>query len=166
MAGSTLHQRQEYPVNDRGFLYGDGVFETMRSYGGTIFMLPMHLERLFHSLKVLKFSRTFDQGIVADAAYKTLSKSGLKGKDAYIKIIVTRGEHTGALYFDQASRCSLIIIVKRLSPILKSYIPDGVDIISSSIKRQSLGDQVYRHKLMNYFENLYEKDRAHSAWCL
>ena len=49
-------------VDDRGFLYGDGVFETMRSYGGNVFMLPMHLERLFNSLKALKFSPDFDQG--------------------------------------------------------------------------------------------------------
>ena len=149
-------------VNDRGFLYGDGVFETLRSFHGKIFMIYMHLERLFYSLKVLKFSPGFDQRTVIDALHKTLVKNGLAKKDAYIKIIVTRGEHTGDLYFGNGSKCRLIIITKRLKPYPEKYFIDGVEIISSSIKRQPLGDQVYIHKMMNYFENLYEKDRAHS----
>jgi len=149
------------PVSDRGFLYGDGVFETMRSYNGKVFMLYSHLDRLYHSLGVLRFSPDFNRAAVADALYRTLAKSGLAKKDAYIKIIVTRGEHGGQLHFDQGKRCSLIIIVKKLKPYPEKYYTGGVDIISSAISRQAQGYQVYRHKLVNYFENLYEKDRAH-----
>jgi branched-chain amino acid aminotransferase len=147
-------------IEDRGFLYGDGVFETMRSYGGKVFMLSRHLGRLFCSLKALRFNPGFDRGEVSDALYRTLAKSGLAKKDAYIKIMVTRGRHTGALHFKTGSKCSLVIITKELKPYPGGYYAAGVDIISSSIKRQDLGEQVYRHKLMSYFENLYEKDRA------
>ena len=59
--------------------------------------------------------------MVESAVYKTLAKSGLVKRDAYIKIIVTRGKHSGPLYFDPASRCSLIIIVKRLKPYPEKY---------------------------------------------
>jgi branched-chain amino acid aminotransferase len=149
-------------IEDRGFLYGDGVFETMRSYKGKVFMLFMHLERLFHSLKVLKFNPGFDQRTVIDALYKTMAKSGLAKKDAYLKVMVTRGKHSGALHFSQDGNCSLVIIVKKLKPYPEEYYTKGTDIISSCIKRQDLGEQVYGHKLMNYFENLYEKDRAYS----
>lgn len=149
-------------IEDRGFLYGDGVFETMRSHKGNVFMLYMHLERLFHSLKVLRFNPGFDQRTVIDALYKTISKSGLAKKDAYIKVMVTRGKHSGALHFSQDAKCSLVIIAKNLKPYPGKYYTRGVDIISSSIKRHDLGEQVYRHKLMNYFENLYEKDRAYN----
>jgi branched-chain amino acid aminotransferase len=149
-------------IDDRGFLYGDGVFETMRSYKGKVFMLLMHLERLFHSLRALKFSPGFDQGMVIDALYKTIAKSGLAKIDSYIKVMVTRGKHSGALHFGEKGKCSLVIIARKLKPYPGKYYAGGVDIISSSIKRQDLGEQVYRHKLMNYFENLYEKDRAYS----
>ena len=149
-------------IEDRGFLYGDGVFDTMRSYKGKVFMIYMHLERLFHSLKVLKFNPDFDQRVVIDALYKTIDKSGLSKKDAYIKVMVTRGKHSGPLHFSRDGNCSLVIIAKKLKPYPGEYYADGTDIISSSLKRQDLGEQVYGHKLMNYFENLYEKDRAYS----
>jgi branched-chain amino acid aminotransferase len=154
--------RAKISIEDRGFLYGDGVFETMRSHEGKIFMLFMHLDRLFHSLKVLKFRPGFDRRTVIDALYKTMDRSGLIKKDAYIKIMVTRGKHTGALHFGEGGKCSLVIITKKLKPYPEDYYTGGVDIVSSSIKRQDLGQQLYRYKLMNYFENLYEKDRAYS----
>lgn len=150
------------PVDDRGFLYGDGVFETMRSYGGSIFMLPAHMDRLFGSLKALKFSPGFDRAKVADVIYKALARSGLAEKDAYIKVIVTRGRHKDGLHFNAGSRCSLVVIVKKLKPYPGKYYSNGVDVISSSVKRRPVADRVHMHKLISYFENLYEKDRAHS----
>jgi len=152
--------RAALSIEDRGFLYGDGLFETMRSYGGKVFMLSRHLERLFCSLKALRFDAGFGREAVSHALYRTLEKSGLSKEDAYIKIMVTRGRHTGELHFKTGSGCSLVIIAKKLKPYPGSHYTAGVDIISSSIKRQDLGEQVYRHKLMSYFENLYEKDRA------
>jgi len=150
------------PVNDRGFLYGDGVFETMRSYNGSVFMLSSHLNRLFHSLEVLKFYPVFDRSHIEDAVLKTLAKNRLTRGDAYIKIMVTRGDHSGALHFSSGSRLRVIIIAKKLKPYHGAIYSEGADIISSSIKRQASGDQAYKHKLMSYFDNLYEKDRAHS----
>ena len=96
-------------IEDRGFLYGDGVFETLRSYKGKVFMLYMHLERLFHSLKVLKFNPGFDQRTVIDALYKTMAKSGLAKKDAYIKVMVTRGKHSGALHFSRDGKLWILV---------------------------------------------------------
>ena len=149
------------PVNDRGFLYGDGVFETMRSYSGSIFMLSMHLDRLFHSLKALKFSPDFNRNQIVNMISKTLAKNRLTRKDAYIKIMVTRGDHGGPLYFNPGSKLRVIIIAKKLISYPRDICSEGVDIISSSVCRQASGDQVHKHKLMSYFENLYEKDRAH-----
>ncbi len=149
------------PVNDRGFLYGDGVFETMRSYNGSVFMLSMHLDRLFHSLKALKFFPDFDRNQIVNMVSKTLAKNRLTRKDAYIKVMVTRGDHSGTLHFNPGSKLRVIIIAKSLVPYPRDIYSEGVDIISSSTSRQASGDQVHRHKLMSYFENLYEKDRAH-----
>ncbi|MBD3263432.1 hypothetical protein GF374_03580 [Candidatus Woesearchaeota archaeon] len=155
-------KKAKIPVNDRGFMYGDGVFETMRSHGGRVFMLHHHLERLFHSLRELRYTPGFDGGEVEDAVYRTMAKSSLSNRDAYIKVMVTRGEHGGDLGFTPGGRCSLVIMVKKLEPYPEWYYSRGVEVISSSIKRIALGYQLYRHKLMNYFENIYEKDRAGS----
>ncbi len=155
-------KRAKISVNDRGFLYGDGLFETMICNRGRIFMFYAHMDRLFHSLRILKFNDFIDRKGIEKAVFKTLSKNKLDGKDAYIKIIITRGEYGGSLDFNTDREPSLIIIAKRLKPYPQEIYSDGVDIISSSVSRQSYGDQVYRHKLVSYFENIYEKDRADS----
>lgn len=154
--------KAKVPVSDRGFLYGDGIFETMRSYSGSVFMLSSHLNRLFHSLKVLKFYPVFNKNHIKDAVLKTLVKNRLTREDAYIKIMVTRGDHRGGLHFNSGSRPRVIIIAKKLIPYNNAIYSEGVDIISSAILRQASGDQTHKHKLMSYFDNLYEKDRAHS----
>ncbi|HJX01782.1 MAG TPA: aminotransferase class IV, partial [Candidatus Humimicrobiaceae bacterium] len=84
-----LESRAKIPVKDRGFLYGDGLYETLRSYGGFAFMLDEHIARLFHSLKILKYNIPFNEEYVWEAVRKTIDKNNLMGKDAYIKIIVT-----------------------------------------------------------------------------
>ncbi len=155
-------KRAKISVNDRGFLYGDGIFETMLSCRGRIFMLSMHMDRLFHSLRALKFNDFIDREGIEKAVYGAISKNRLSGKDGYIKIIVTRGEYSGKLDFSTGLRPSLIVIVRRLKPYPPEIYSDGVDIISSSVLRQPYGEQVYRHKLVSYFENIYEKDRANS----
>lgn len=77
-------------VFDRGFMYGDGVFETMRGYAGRVFKLDRHLERLFRSLDALKIKHKYSKKYLQDAIYKTLKTNRLSS--AYIKLAVTRGE--------------------------------------------------------------------------
>lgn len=87
-----LCNRKEAKVSvfDRGFLYGDGVFETMRSYAGAVFMLTRRLERLFNALGFLKIRPPYSRTDLEKAIYRTLSANGLK--NAYVRITVTRGE--------------------------------------------------------------------------
>ena len=77
-------------VFDRGFMYGDGVFETMRSYAGRVFKLDRHMDRLFESLKALKIKHKYSKRYLHDAIYKALKTNRLLS--AYIKLAVTRGE--------------------------------------------------------------------------
>ncbi len=149
------------PVRDRGFLYGDGLFETLRSYKGSVFMLDPHLDRLFHSMKILKYDTHFDKEYIKEALKKTITRNCLARKDAYIKIIVTRGIHRGELHFSGNYRTNLIIIADALNEYPEKDYTEGIKIISSSIRRSSLGNPLYSHKLMNYFENIFAKDEAH-----
>ncbi len=152
--------RAKIPVSDRGFAFGDGVFETLRSYRGNIFMFSRHLDRLFTSLRALRFNHSFDKDHVMAAVEKTLKKNRLLKSDAYIKIMVTRGEHLGDFSFSGRYNNSLIIITKKLTVPSPALYSRGVDIISSTIRRISTRNPVYTHKLMNYFENLYAKNEA------
>ncbi len=76
--------------DDRGFLFGDGVYEVVRSYGGRIFALEEHLERLRRGLGELRISG-FDAGDFAGIAVKLLEENGLADGDALVYIQVTRG---------------------------------------------------------------------------
>ena len=156
-----IENKAKIHVRDRGFLYGDGLFETLRSYKGFIFMLDAHLQRLFHSLKVLKYKIYFDKEYIENAVNKTVKKNNLSAGDTYIKIIVTRGIHRGELHFDKYYKPNLIIIADSLAPYPEDDYTKGINIISSSIIRQAIGSPIYSHKLLNYFENIFAKDEAH-----
>ncbi len=153
--------RARISVKDRGFLYSDGLYETLRNCRGNLFMIDAHIERLFHSLKILRYSVPFDMEYVKNAVIKTIAKNNLSSSDAYIKIIVTRGIYSGELHFSSSCRPSLIIITEKLEPHPRDDYTLGIDIISSSIKRPSMGHALYSHKLLNYFENIFAKDEAH-----
>ncbi len=82
--------RAKVSVFDRGFMYGDGLFETMRAYAGRVFKLDLHLARLFRSLDVVRIEHKYSKKYLHDAVYKTLKTNRLSS--AYIKLAVTRGE--------------------------------------------------------------------------
>src|SRR5687767_10919061 len=83
-------------VYDHGLLYGDGVFEGMRSYGGKVFRLKQHLERLWASAKAIWLKIPMSQEEMAKAVNDTLATNNIK--DGYIRLVVTRG--AGALGLD------------------------------------------------------------------
>jgi len=157
----VIENKAKIQVRDRGFLYGDGLFETLRSYKGFIFMLDAHLQRLFHSLKVLKYKIYFDKEYIENAVNKTVKKNNLSAGDTYIKIIVTRGIHSGDLHFDKNYKPNIIIFADSLTPYPEDDYTKGINIISSSVIRQAAGSPIYLHKLLNYFENIFAKDEAH-----
>ena len=149
--------------SDSGFLFGDGLFETMRAYKGKILAFDMHLDRLFSSMRELRYnSDFFTPEILRSAAFKLLLKNNLLGEDAYIKIVVTRSSYKQKLIFDPESKPVLIIFAKRLTGYPEDFYNDGINIFASSIKRNAVGNDVYRHKLINYFENVFAKNEAHA----
>jgi len=107
-----LISREEAKISvfDHGFLYGNGLFETMRAYKKRVFRIEHHLQRLFLSLEYLKFPIPFTFGSVKEAIYKTIEANRLE--DAYIRLNVTRGE--GATVPDPATcKTPNLIIITR-----------------------------------------------------
>lgn len=97
-------------VFDRGFLYGDGIFETMRSYAGMVFRLDTHLNRLFGALEVMRMRSPYNRKELKDIIYKGLNINRLK--NAYIRLTITRGEGRFGIHFKDAFTPNVVIVIK------------------------------------------------------
>jgi len=76
-------------VFDHGLLYGDGVFEGIRAYGGKVFRLEEHLKRLYNSAKAISLEIPFSREDLKEKVLETLRKNKLK--DAYIRLVYSIG---------------------------------------------------------------------------
>ncbi len=160
--GKYLNTRNaKVSVNNAGFLYGDGLFETFRSYGGKLYTVDRHLERLFFALQILKYNTHFSAEDVKENIYSLLRRNNLLKKDAIIKVIVTRNRYIDRFKFDFWEKPDLIIITKKYEGYPDSYYKKGVKLKSSSIRRIALGNDLYKYKMLNYFENIYAKNEAY-----
>lgn len=148
-------------VYDHGFLYGDGVFEGIRSYNGNVFRLEEHLERLFDSAKsvMLEIPHTFEE--MTKLVVETLRQNKLK--DAYIRLIVSRG--VGNLGIDPltCSHPSVIVIAEPLSLFPKSLYEKGIEIVSVATRRNRSDVLSPKVKSLNYMNNILVKIEANLA---
>jgi branched-chain amino acid aminotransferase len=112
-------------VFDRGFLYGDSVYEVTRAFGGVAFALGEHLDRLERSAAGL-LMRTPPRAAIEKAVADTLAASGLP--DAYVRIVVTRGAGEIALDPASADEPRLVIIVRAPKPPGPEAYRDGVEV--------------------------------------
>lgn len=113
------------PVFDRGFLYGDSVYEVTRAFGGVAFALGEHLDRLERSAHAI-LMETPPRAAIEKAVHDTLAQSGLA--DAYVRIVVTRGAGEIALDPAAADRPRLIVIVRAPKPPPPEAYSDGVEV--------------------------------------
>jgi len=151
-------------ILDRGFLYGDGVFETMRSYNGAVFRLEKHTSRLFKSLKALGIRPPAPKKEIEKKVYKLLRKNKLSG-DAYIKIIVTRGKAKGLLLLRGKSRPTLAIYALAYRAPSRGVYAKGIKV---SLFRTGCNRnyRIARHKTLNYLPNVlwrYEAEQKGSS---
>lgn len=144
-------------ARDRGLLYGDGLFETLRSYGGKPFLLAEHLRRLGESASALRMCDALDEAAIASAIAELLRANELS--DAYIRITLTRGEHAGRLELEPAAAPTLIIVAQPLRPLPPSRYDPGSTAIIASV-RQNAESPLPRHKTLNYLGNLWAKTEA------
>ena len=123
-------------VFDRGFLYGDSVYEVARSYGRIFFALEDHVERLFRSASRidLDLNRTPQQ--IIEEIYRVYKKSSQN--DVYMRLVVTRGDEDKiSLDTKTGTSPNFVIFIKDLGQLSREYYERGVDIITASVKRNS-----------------------------
>jgi branched-chain amino acid aminotransferase len=139
------------PVLDHGFLYGEGVYETLRTYGGRPFLLDRHARRLRRSAAMIALPLPFTDDELAAEIERTLAAAALGG-EAYVRVLVTRG--VGDLSYDPAATPTptVVVIVKpHVEPPADAYI-NGVRVVIVDIVRNhpaSVNPMIKSNNLMN-----------------
>ncbi|MCU0666859.1 MAG: branched-chain-amino-acid transaminase [Candidatus Omnitrophica bacterium] len=151
-------------VFDHGLLYGDGVFEGIRSYGRRVFKLKEHVERLYESAHSLMINIPLSKEQMIRSVVNTLKENKLD--DGYIRLVVTRGE--GDLGLDPR-KCygtpSVIIIADKIALYPDRFYKQGLSIITVPTVRnlpEALNPQI---KSLNYLNNILAKIEAANSGC-
>jgi branched-chain amino acid aminotransferase len=142
-------------VFDHCLLYGDGVFEGMRAYAGRVFKLGEHLERLYRSARAIGIEIPMSRDEMAAANDKTIQASGLR--DAYIRLVVTRGVGDLGLDPRKCPRPSVIIIVGTIELYPEELYENGLSIITGTTRRIPPDALNPRIKSCNYLNNILAK---------
>jgi len=145
-------------------LYGDGVFEGIRSYGGRVFRLDQHIERLYNSAKAIMLDVPFPMDRMKAVVTDTLVLNELS--DAYIRLLVTRGCGTLGLDIDKCSNPSVICITDSVALYPMELYEKGLEVITASTRRVALGTLYPQAKSMNYLNNILAKIEAMNAGVL
>jgi len=162
----TLYEKDDAKVSvyDHGLLYGDGVFEGMRSYGGKVFRLKQHLERLWNSARAIRLEIPMTLESLADAVNQTLATN--KIEDGYVRLIVTRGAGTLGLDPNKTSNPQVIIITDHITLYPDEYYENGLEIITVSTIRNHPAALSPRIKSLNYLNNILAKMEGLQAGCV
>jgi len=141
-------------VTDSGFLYGAGLFETMRSCNGVVFSLKDHLDRLFFSANSLSI-KTYDRKYITDAIYKVLKANKLT--DARLRLTITSGPMSQP---DEQRKPTLLIAATQLQSYPPEYYKKGVMVVMCPF-RQNTAEPTYGHKTTSYLPRMLALQYAH-----
>ncbi len=161
-----LYDKQDAKISvyDHGLLYGDGVFEGMRSYGGKVFRLDEHLERLWFSAKAIRLDIPLTREQMAAAVNDTLKTNGID--DGYVRLVVTRGSGTLGLDPNRCSDPQVIVITDHITLYPDEFYEKGLEIVTVSTIRNHPAALSPRIKSLNYLNNILAKMEGLQAGCV
>lgn len=148
-------------VFDHGLLYGDGVFEGIRSYNGRIFKLREHIDRLFESAHTIMLKIPMSKPELMGIAKESLRVNRLR--DAYLRLVVTRGEGDLGLDPRKCAQPTVFLIADRIELYPKRLYEQGLELITVATQRnvpEALNPQI---KSLNYLNNILAKIEAITA---
>jgi branched-chain amino acid aminotransferase len=157
-------EKAHISATDSGFLYGAGLFETMRSCNGVVFALEDHLDRLFSSAGALSINNPFDKKYLIDAIYKVLQANKLT--DSRLRLTLTNGPMAES---EEQRKATLLITATKLQPYPVEYYKKGVMVILCP-SRQNTFEPTCGHKTTSYFSRMimlnsaHEKRAAEALW--
>src|SRR5258708_7205370 len=142
-------------VYDHGLLYGDGVFEGIRVYSGTVFGVRQHIARVYDSARAIGLQTPIARNEMIDAVNNTVRANNKR--DGYIRLVVTRGAGTLGLDPRKTSEPQVIIIVDDISMYPQELYDNGLEIVTASTIRNHPAATNPRIKSLNYFNNILAK---------
>ncbi len=146
-------------VFDHGLLYGDGVFEGIRAYNNIVFKLKEHIDRLYRSAHTIKLKIPLTKSEMTKAVLETLKKNNLK--DAYIRLVVTRGVGDLGLDPRKCPKSTVFIITE---PTLQLHSPEvkekGITTVIGWVKRDPVDATTHEIKSLNYLNSILGKIEA------
>jgi len=145
-------------IFDRGFLYGDGAFETMRAYNGEVFKLEEHIKRLLATLRALKIKPPAEIFKSSQLLNLVLKENHLE--NAYLRLGVTRGKGEGGFEITKEMKPPLYIIVKPFKPYPESFYQKGVKAAIVSIRKTPSSSLNSKLKTHNFLPNILAKIEA------
>jgi branched-chain amino acid aminotransferase len=139
-------------VYDRGFLFGDAVFEVLRTYAGRPFALDEHLARLRGSAARVAIDLPWDDGVLRREIEQAVAEAG--GAESYVRVMVTRGSGPLSLDPDTAQSPLRVVLVEPVAPPPKDAYVRGIAAVTVRTQRAVDGTSAAGAKVTNYLSNL------------
>jgi branched-chain amino acid aminotransferase len=148
-------------VFDHGFLYGDGIYETMRAYRGIVFLIDEHIKRLLRSGNLIRLKIPQSEEEIKKSIYRTLKKNNLK--DAYIRLSISRGSGEIGLDPELCKEPTFVIITKRFNEYPEELYRKGVTVSIVNTRRNAPEALNPKIKSLNFLNNILAKIEAKEA---
>ncbi|MEM2466523.1 MAG: branched-chain-amino-acid transaminase [Candidatus Bathyarchaeia archaeon] len=145
-------------VYDHGLLYGDGVFEGIRAYKGVVFKLKEHIDRLYRSAHAIMLQIPMTKEEMINIVLETLRKNNLK--DAYIRLVVTRGVGDLGLDPRKCSKPTIIVITDTITLHKSEAREKGITAMLTWVKRDPVDATSHEIKSLNYLNSILAKIEA------
>jgi branched-chain amino acid aminotransferase len=142
-------------VFDHGLLYGDGVFEGIRVYGGNVFQLEEHISRLYESAAAIRLVIPISTDEMTDAVEQTVKANGIT--DGYVRLVITRGAGSLGLDIRKTSNPQIIIIADTITLYPEEIYQKGMELITASTIQNHPQALSPRIKSLNYLNNILAK---------
>lgn len=145
-------------VFDHGFLYGDGIYETLRAYKGVVFKLDEHIDRLFQSASIIGLAIPKKPDALKEAVYTTL-RAG-RQKEAVIRISISRGKGPPGLDPALCPKPTLVIMSIKFRNYPRQYYSKGIKLAIANTRRNYMRAIDPRVKSLNFLNNILAKREA------
>lgn len=145
-------------VFDHGFLYGDGIYETLRVYNGIAFMIDEHIERLYRSASLISLKMRINHEMVKDAIYKTIRANRLS--DAVVRISISRGKGPIGLDPELCPEPTFVIIAYSFKGHPTVNYQRGVKVAIVKTRRNFKGALNPMIKSLNFLNNILARIEA------
>lgn len=147
-------------VFDHGLLYGDGVFEGIRAYSGSIFKAIEHVHRLYRSAKMIMLEISISKQEMVEVVRETLKRNEMK--DAYIRLVVTRGVGDLGLNPKKCPKPTIICIPGTIA-LHGGNKKSGITAMISWVRRNPVDTTSHEIKSLNYLNSVLAKIEANNA---